>query len=86
MRASAKNQGTRRTDEMNSVGKNNNAAMIGISPNELACLKTVVSLLRHPDPTIPALVHQALKYLLEAANRPAPSFSMAEIEPVRRAP
>ena len=73
-------------DEMNSVGKQNNAAVIGISPAELSCLKTVVSLLRHPDPTIPALVHQALKYLSEAANRPVSSFSPAGTEPVRRTP
>jgi hypothetical protein len=63
-----------------------NAAMIGLSTPEVAYLKTVVSLLRHPDPTIPALVDQALMYILEAANRPYIPFHIPEDEPVRRAP
>ena len=53
-------------------------AVIGIDPEELPTLHTVVWLLRHPDPTVPALAKQAIEYLQAAATRdeaaaPAPA-------------
>ena len=42
-------------------------AMIGLSPEELPWIRRLVSLLRHPDPTIPELARQALLYLLRSS-------------------
>jgi hypothetical protein len=64
----------------------NNAAMIGLSKPEVACLRKVVSLLRHPDPTIPALVDQALLYIVEASNRPYVPMRLPEDEALPRVP
>jgi hypothetical protein len=51
--------------------------MIGINANELRWIRTLVQLLRHPDPSVPELTRQALLYMAEAAGRaaapPAPS-------------
>ena len=69
-------------DEMNYVALKNNAAVIGLSQPEVACLRKVVALLRHPDPTIPALVNQALLYIVEASNRPYVPLALPEDEPV----
>lgn len=43
--------------------------MIGVEPGELRWLKTLVWLLRHPDPSVPELARQALLYLTGAADR-----------------
>jgi len=43
--------------------------MIGIDPDELAWLRLLVSLLRHPDPVVPELARQALLYLEAAASK-----------------
>jgi hypothetical protein len=45
--------------------------MIGIEPDELAWLRLLVSLLRHPDPVVPELARQALLYLQAAASKSA---------------
>jgi hypothetical protein len=41
--------------------------IIGIEPEELPWIRLLVSLLRHPDPVVPELAHQALLYLEKAA-------------------
>ena len=41
--------------------------LIGIEVDELCWLRMLVSLLRHPDPSVPELARQALVYLTEAA-------------------
>jgi len=51
--------------------------MIGIQTSELRWMRLLVSLLRHPDPTVPELTRQALVYLTETATtrdcaQPAP--------------
>jgi hypothetical protein len=46
--------------------------MIGIAVDELCWLRMLVSLLRHPDPTIPELTRQALLYLADASRRGGP--------------
>ena len=43
--------------------------MIGVNPDELAWLRLLVSLLRHPDPVVPELARQALLYLQAAASK-----------------
>jgi hypothetical protein len=44
--------------------------IIGIEPGELRWIRILVSLLRHPDPSVPELTRQALIYLSDAsANR-----------------
>jgi hypothetical protein len=40
-----------------------NVSMIGLHPAELRWLRMLVSLLRHPDPSVPELSRQALLYL-----------------------
>lgn len=42
--------------------------MIGLAPDELPWVRSLVALLRHPDPTIPELARQALLYLSGAAQ------------------
>ncbi|HEY1239414.1 MAG TPA: hypothetical protein VGF16_02610 [Bryobacteraceae bacterium] len=42
--------------------------MIGLFPDELPWVRSLVALLRHPDPTIPELARQALLYLARAAQ------------------
>jgi hypothetical protein len=41
--------------------------VIGIEPAELNWIRTLVLLLRHPDPVVPELTRQALLYLETAA-------------------
>ena len=56
-------------------------SMIGIEADELCWVRLLLSLLRHPDPSMPELARQALGYLLSAAGdrgkprprRPAPA-------------
>jgi hypothetical protein len=43
--------------------------MIGIDPAELDWIRSLVNLLRHPDPVVPELTRQALRYLESAASR-----------------
>jgi hypothetical protein len=43
--------------------------IIGVEPEELPWLRMLVSLLRHPDPVVPELAHQALLYLQNAAGQ-----------------
>ena len=46
-------------------------SMIGINAKELRWIRTLVQLLRHPDPSVPELTRQALLYMTEAAGRTA---------------
>ena len=43
----------------------NTVPIIGIVPDELCWIRMLITLLRHADPTIPALAHEALLYLTE---------------------
>ena len=43
--------------------------MIGIERDEISWLRMLVTLLRHPDPSVPELARQALIYLTDAAGR-----------------
>lgn len=43
--------------------------VIGVEPGELRWLRTLVWLLRHPDPSVPELTRQALLYLTGAAEQ-----------------
>ena len=45
-------------------------ALIGVENHELGWLRVLLSLLRHPDPTVPELARQALLYLEDAAYKP----------------
>jgi hypothetical protein len=42
-------------------------SMVGIEPGELRWIRILVTLLRHPDPSVPELARQALIYLSEAS-------------------
>jgi hypothetical protein len=44
-------------------------SVIGVEPDELAWVRRVVFLLRHPDPLIAEMVRQALLYLEKNAHR-----------------
>jgi hypothetical protein len=44
--------------------------VIGVEPAELPWLRTLVQLLRHPDPAVVELTRQALIYLQTAAAEP----------------
>lgn len=50
----------------------------GVEPGELRWIRTLIQLLRHPDPSIRELARQALMYLTRSAGeRPLhPSRSM----------
>ena len=43
-------------------------SVIGVAVDELRWVRTLVSLLRHPDPSVPELARQALLYLSDAAG------------------
>jgi len=45
-------------------------SVIGINPGELAWVRTLLFLLRHPDPLIAEMVRQALLYLERNACTP----------------
>jgi hypothetical protein len=49
------------------VGKT--VPVIGVEVDELRWLRMLVSLLRHPDPSVPELTRQALLYLAESARQ-----------------
>jgi hypothetical protein len=44
-------------------------AVIGLDREELRWLRTLVWLLRHPDPSVPELARQAILYLTGAAEQ-----------------
>jgi hypothetical protein len=46
-------------------------ALIGVENHELAWLRLLLFLLRHPDRSVPELTRQALLYLEEAAGTTA---------------
>jgi hypothetical protein len=45
-----------------------NVSLIGVQPDELPWMRLLISLLRHPDNTIPELARQALMYLAETSG------------------
>jgi hypothetical protein len=55
--------------------------VIGIDPAELAWIRMLVLLLRHPDPVVPELTRQALLYLEAAASRSGVSRTDREATP-----
>lgn len=59
----------------------NTVPVIGIQPAELAFVRTLVALLRHPDPVVPELTRQALQYLEGAASRLGISGEQPEAVP-----
>ena len=52
-------------------------SVIGLENSEIYWIRLLVSLLRHPDPSVPELAHHALLYLTEsccrANRRPRPA-------------
>lgn len=46
-----------------------NLPIIGIDPEELPWIRLLIYLLRHHDPVVPELAHQALLYLEKAASQ-----------------
>lgn len=56
-------------------------SIIGIGANELRWIRTLVQLLRHPDPSVPELTRQALLYMAEAAGRTAVSSAPSPRRP-----
>ena len=44
-------------------------SVIGIETAEIRWIRMLVSLLRHPDPSVAELARQALLYLTEAAGK-----------------
>lgn len=58
-----------RRDSTESLLMDNTVPVIGIDPTELAWIRMLVQLLRHPDPVVPELTRQALVYLEGAASR-----------------
>jgi len=46
--------------------------VIGVETAELRWIRMLISLLRHPDPSVPELARQALLYLTEAAGKREP--------------
>jgi len=48
--------------------------VIGVETAELRWIRMLISLLRHPDPSVPELARQALLYLTEAAGKREPSW------------
>jgi hypothetical protein len=55
-------------------------ALIGVDREELRWLRTLVSLLRHPDPSVPELARQALLYLTGAAGERTSQTRMGDEE------
>jgi len=44
-----------------------NVPVIGLDATELRWVRMLISLLRHPDPTVPELTRRALEYLTDSA-------------------
>ena len=61
----------------------NTVTVIGIDPTELAWIRRLVLLLRHPDPVVPELTRQALLYLEAAADRSGITRADRDVTPVR---
>lgn len=53
-------------------------SLIGVDREELRWLRTLVSLLRHPDPSVPELARQALLYLTGAAEQKNSEYELRE--------
>ena len=53
-------------------------SVIGVEPEELRWLRTLVWLLRHPDPSVPELARQALLYLTGAAEQRGAKSEISE--------
>jgi hypothetical protein len=62
----------------------NTVTVIGIDPAELAWIRMLVRLLRHPDPVVPELTRQALVYLEAAASKSGVFSSDGEAVPAMR--
>ena len=62
----------------------NTVPVIGIEPAELAWIRMLVLLLRHPDPVVPELTRQALRYLEAAASRSGVSPSGRDAAAIQR--
>jgi hypothetical protein len=43
--------------------------VIGVEPDELGWIRLLVSLLRHPDPSVPELARQALLFVSEDSRK-----------------
>ena len=54
---------------------NKTVSVIGIETAEIRWIRMLVSLLRHPDPSVAELARQALLYLTEAAGKRINSHS-----------
>jgi len=59
-------------------------SMVGINAAELRWIRTLVQLLRHPDPSVPELTRQALVYMTDAAARTSLDRSPVERLPLPR--
>jgi hypothetical protein len=53
-------------------------SVIGVEREELRWLRTLVWLLRHPDPSVPELARQALLYLTGAAEQRTAGSKMSD--------
>jgi hypothetical protein len=60
----------------------NTVPVIGIDPTELAWIRMLVLLLRHPDPIVPELTREALRYLEAAASRSGVSRPEGDADPL----
>jgi hypothetical protein len=60
----------------NSAGQDrarHNLPVIGLDATELRWVRTLISLLRHPDPAVPELTRRALDYLTDSAATAKPA-------------
>jgi hypothetical protein len=73
-----------RRDIQENLPMANTVPMIGIDPGELAWIRMLVLLLRHPDPVVPELTRQALCYLEAAASRSGIARPDREAAPAMR--
>ena len=55
-----------------------NVSMIGFQPDELPWIRLLVSLLRHPDPSVPELTRRALEYLADTSGTNADDSRQSE--------
>jgi len=61
------------TNSAGQVCTRHNVPVIGLDSPELRWVRTLVSLLRHPDPAVPELTRQALDYLTDSAAQRDPA-------------
>jgi hypothetical protein len=52
-----------------SGGAHRTVPVIGVDPAEVPYVRALISLLRHPDPTVPELARHALDYLSDTAAK-----------------